>query len=516
MPATRSRSRIEWPIAVLSFARPDLLREVLLSLKNQTVRFDATQIYLFQDGNVDPFTGNKLVEDQAVQECVQVFASVFPEGKSIVSDVNLSVALNFDRAERWLFEDRKVEAALFFEDDLVLSRHYLAAMRPLVDFALAEPKVAYVAAYGDHRARLDQQLINRRKVIPMRHKWGFGLTRRQWQKQAPLLEPYLDLVRQRPYTSRDHDTIRAYLSSLGYTCPGTSQDAAKDVASAVLGTAKIMSYACFGKYIGRHGVHQREHHYIQEGYDSTILFPDRVTKFDLPDTDMLDCIARNQCSPAARKGAASVPVARPRLPGGLPQSFGRPHLSADELAMMRRVLTRGYRTYLEFGTGGSTLLALQAGFDKVISVDSDPKWVALAREHPELTEAIAAERAKVMHADIGPVAAWGNPADETSRPKWPAYVERAWNCCARHGYRPDLVFVDGRFRVACCLSAALAAEKADVLIHDIGPERPHYDRVFDYFDTVESEQSLYLLRQKPDVDRLELLAQLLRHQFDFR
>lgn len=248
MPATRSRSRIEWPIAVLSFARPDLLREVLQSLKEQTVRFDAAQLYLFQDGNIDPFTGNKLVDEQMLLECVQVFGSMFPKGKSIVSDVNLSVALNFDRAERFLFQERKVEAALFFEDDLVLSRHYLAAVRPLLDFALEEPKVAYVAAYGDHRARLDQQVANRRKIVPMRHKWGFGLTRRQWEKQAPLLAPYLDLVRKRPYTSRDHDTIRAYLSSLGFACPATSQDAAKDVASAVLGTAKIMSYACFGKY----------------------------------------------------------------------------------------------------------------------------------------------------------------------------------------------------------------------------------------------------------------------------
>ena len=197
-------------------------------------------------------------------------------------------------------------------------------------------------------------------------------------------------------------------------------------------------------------------------------------------------------------------------------AFAKVHMTVPEIAMLRRVLEQGYRTYLEFGIGGTTPLALRAGLKTVIAVDSDPKRVALAREHPELSEAIAAGQAKVMHADIGPVAAWGNPADETNRPKWPTYVERAWNCCARHGYRPDLVFVDGRFRVACCLSAALAAEKADVLIHDIGPERPHYNRIFEFFDTVESEQSLYLLRQKPGSDRLQLLAQLLRHQFDFR
>ena len=218
--------------------------------------------------------------------------------------------------------------------------------------------------------------------------------------------------------------------------------------------------------------------------------------------------------PAGRRPAEPEPAGKPSV-GGL-AAFAKVHLAGPELAMMRRVLARGYRTYLEFGTGGTTLLALQAGLPTVISVDADPERVLLAREHPELREAIAAGRAKVMHADIGPVAAWGNPVDETSRPKWPAYVERAWKCCARHGYRPDLVFVDGRFRVACCFAAALAAEQVDVLIHDISPERPHYNRVFDYFDTVESELSLYLLRLKPEADRLQLVAQLLRHLFDFR
>lgn len=262
------------PISILSFNRPALLRRVLESLRPQVS--DASMVALFQDGGTDE-----------AETCRTTFQEIFPEGKQFVSNTNLGVALNFDRAERHAFETLKADYGIFLEDDLVLGPHYLEALQQLVDFALNEPRVAYVAAYGNHRATLEEQRERSSEVIPMDHKWGFALTRRQWERQREIIAPYLEIVRQAPYAKRDSQAIYAYFDKLGYSSPGTSQDGAKDVASHVLGTTKIMSLACFAKYEGREGHHSTAKFYDEQGYGQTILYPD-PPKLVMPSSKQID------------------------------------------------------------------------------------------------------------------------------------------------------------------------------------------------------------------------------------
>jgi hypothetical protein len=148
--------------------------------------------------------------------------------------------------------------------------------------ALGDNRIAYFAAYGNHKAPLVEQQKSPSKLIRMSHKWGFGLTRRQHVAQRPIVDAYLDIVRRRPYRNRDHEAIRAYFRKLGYGSPGTSQDAAKDVASVVLGTTKIMTHACFGKYIGDVGLHSTKEIYKKEGYAATEMYPTLISSFDKP------------------------------------------------------------------------------------------------------------------------------------------------------------------------------------------------------------------------------------------
>jgi hypothetical protein len=181
---------ISYPIAIMSFDRPHYLEPVLQSLRQQTIPVAAKDIYLFQDGYQSD-DGPDITDPTLVERCVAIFEEIFPHGKIIFSQRNLGVALNFARAEQIIFEKLGHNAAFFFEDDLIVTPHYLAALYDLTDIALAEPQIAYVAAYGDHHATLDQQRSASHKLIQMRHKWGFGLTRRQWlaQKDGDLQEP---------------------------------------------------------------------------------------------------------------------------------------------------------------------------------------------------------------------------------------------------------------------------------------------------------------------------------------
>lgn len=134
--------------------------------------------------------------------------------------------------------------------------------------------------------------------------------------------------------------------------------------------------------------------------------------------------------------------------------------------------------YLEFGTGASTRLAQEAGC-RVIAVESDPRWLAALRA--TLTESSSVE---LFYADIGIVGAWGYPifrSPSASRlVKWRTYTLIAEREIERTGQFPDLVLIDGRFRLACALSVAALASKrgaSTTILFDDYIARPAYHQV---------------------------------------
>ena len=201
--------------------------------------------------------------------------------------------------------------------------------------------------------------------------------------------------------------------------------------------------------------------------------------------------------------------------------IGPPHMWPEEITALTRLLKAVRLNYLEFGTGGSTLLAVRTGIAKIVAVESDPAWAAAVRSHPEVAPRVADGRAVVLHADIGAVANFGSPASATSARRWPAYISTAWAEWARGDAFPELVLVDGRFRVACCLSVIVARALmrypgADplVVMHDVTPDRPSYDRALEFFDVVDEVRSLRTMRIKRDASAMQAFLLLLELQFD--
>jgi len=92
-------------------------------------------------------------------------------------------------------------------------------------------------------------------------------------------------------------------------------------------------------------------------------------------------------------------------------------------------------------------------------------------------------------------------ADHRSR--FCSYVASPW----RHQVKPDLVLIDGRFRVACFLHSLLNAEPGTRIIFDDYNNRPHYHLVEEFCPTEEREgrQALFLV---PDqLDRSAIVAE---------
>lgn len=206
--------------------------------------------------------------------------------------------------------------------------------------------------------------------------------------------------------------------------------------------------------------------------------------------------------------------------------IGDPHLFGQEPTLFASALGTS-RRYLEFGTGGSTLSALRLGVSVMVAVESDPAWIDALRKHPEIVGAIGDGKLGLVHGDVGPVAPLGYPRDYASgtqeKALWPNYIRAGWQEVSKRGYVPDLVYVDDRFRVGCCLSVVLACkdyvpvgQAPQVLVHDIADDRPYYEPIFRFFDVVEAVDTLRLLRIKADASTLDAFALLMEYQFDPR
>jgi hypothetical protein len=259
-----------FPIAILSFDRPNYLQQLLASLRPQVNRRD--EIILFQDGAWNAYSRRQKAKSRAIDACIRTFRYFIPWGTIVASEHNLGIAENYERAEQHLFGKLKAAEGLFLEDDLVLSPNFLAVTQMLLDLAHRDPRIGYVSAYGNLWASKVEQLARRRELIHMHENWGFALTRAAWLAERPFRQEYLRLVQGRDYGERDHESILRFYRERGWHTGFTSQDAARWIGSLELGRVRITTFACHARYIGRRGVHWTEETYKRAELGSTRFY----------------------------------------------------------------------------------------------------------------------------------------------------------------------------------------------------------------------------------------------------
>lgn len=127
--------------------------------------------------------------------------------------------------------------------------------------------------------------------------------------------------------------------------------------------------------------------------------------------------------------------------------------------------------YLEYGAGASTALALSLGVERVYSVESDPAWAHVSsRDAPPgvLT---------MLAMDIGPVSSFGSPRSVQQSTAFGDYSLAVWERLEQDGQSPDVVLVDGRFRVACFMASLLHARPGTPILFDDYARRSAYHAV---------------------------------------
>jgi len=155
-----------------------------------------------------------------------------------------------------------------------------------------------------------------------------------------------------------------------------------------------------------------------------------------------------------------------------------PVLQGVEWEFLREGLLKQARCYGEFGVGASTMLAAEAPVRRMVAVESDPVWIHRLSVHPTMRLRVQDGTVTLLHGDIGKVVDWGYPL---ARPaSGSSYFDAPWARWTDLGEVPDMVFIDGRYRVACALAAlrfarAAGASKAlKIFFSDFTLERSHY------------------------------------------
>jgi hypothetical protein len=139
----------------------------------------------------------------------------------------------------------------------------------------------------------------------------------------------------------------------------------------------------------------------------------------------------------------------------------------------RRLLNTYYEaaeTILEYGSGGSTVLAAKLG-KTIFSVESDRGWAERMAQHV----AAISDTATVHWADIGPTGPWGVPKKPREFRKFHNYALSVWD---RPDFQhPDLVLIDGRFRASCLVAVVLRATNPVTVLFDDYLTRHYYHGV---------------------------------------
>lgn len=174
------------------------------------------------------------------------------------------------------------------------------------------------------------------------------------------------------------------------------------------------------------------------------------------------------------------------------------------------------KTYVEFGSGGSTYMAAQLGLE-FVSKESDIRFCLSVRNTIEQA-GLARPNQRIEHADIGITASWGFPAG-----LWQPNTKRlaqfeAYSDFPEMEVAPDLVLIDGRFRVATFLKAVRALQAAPncTIVFDDYEDRPYYHVVEQFATKAKAVGRMGIFKPLPITDMAALEQQLGEYRFDPR
>ena len=170
-----------------------------------------------------------------------------------------------------------------------------------------------------------------------------------------------------------------------------------------------------------------------------------------------------------------------------------PHLAKNDKEMFYRHL-KNVNIYFEYGSGGSTYQAsILNNIKKIYSVESDIQW------QNKLKQLITNPNIHYIYNEMDTRPnTWGNPGINANNIQKINYSNHITKLSKEEQCSIDLVFIDGRFRAACCLICYDIIKDNCIIAFDDFLNRHQYHIVLEYFDIIEktTDNRMVILKKK--------------------
>lgn len=192
-----------------------------------------------------------------------------------------------------------------------------------------------------------------------------------------------------------------------------------------------------------------------------------------------------------------------------------PYLDDESIGAFKSCLQH-CRFYLEYGSGGSTVCAARLK-KRFISVETDRYYLNSVRGKI----GVPAPNQRLVHADVGLTGPWGTPFWRRPTPqklrKWTDSLEAPWRFI-ESGDVPDLILIDGRFRVAaaltCCLH--LSASRPNRIFVDDYATSPYYHPIEKYAKLTTTIGRMAIFQPAPSTSIRDLRTAIAEYAADWR
>ena len=165
----------------------------------------------------------------------------------------------------------------------------------------------------------------------------------------------------------------------------------------------------------------------------------------------------------------------------------KPSMSDEELIGFSYFM-RTKNIYFEFGSGGSTNLASYYKLNKIYSVESDIRWHNKIKNLNLIGIIFITIDLKAKENKFG------TPGPGTTVIDWEKYIQ-----AYKQEYNADIILIDGRFRVACCLDIfSKIKSNTLVLVHDY-VNRKYYHIIEKYYIKIKSWGTLAAFFKNPNI-----------------
>ncbi len=165
------------------------------------------------------------------------------------------------------------------------------------------------------------------------------------------------------------------------------------------------------------------------------------------------------------------------------------------------------KSYGEYGVGESTNWVHKNTGATITSVDTSKEWIDTVKSQVGVSN-----RLDMKFVDVGILSSWGRPVDYSKRENFGRYIRAIWNSDSA----PELILVDGRFRVACFLYSLLMAKAGTKIIFDDYSNRPHYHVVEEIIKPIEAcgRQVLFVVPTTVETDKIKALFEKFEYIID--